>query len=92
MTTEQLPRGIWYEAAKQRFRVRKYHNKVAYLWGYYRTYEEAKEALKELEAYLATIPKERKNRRRKPVSAPTLGNTANSIRERQATDPNISRR
>jgi len=90
--TEELPRGIWYEAPKQRFRVRKYHNKVAYLKGYYRTYAEALVALEELEEYLSTIPKERKDRRRKPVSRPTLGNTADSIRERQSTDPNILKR
>lgn len=90
--TNTLPRGIWYEAPKQRFRVRKYHNKVAYLKGYYRTFEEAQVALVELEAYLSTIPKERKDRRRKPVSRPTLGGTAASIRERQSIDPNILRR
>ena len=90
--TNTLPRGIWYEAPKQRFRVRKYHNKVAYLKGYYRTFEEAQVALAELEEYLSTIPKERKDRRRRLVSRPTLGGTAASIRERQSIDPNILRR
>lgn len=87
-----LPRGIWYEAPKQRFRVRKYHNKVAYLKGYYPTFSEALIALEELEDYLSTIPKERKDRRRTLVHRPTLGGTAASIRERQSTDPNILRR
>jgi len=90
--TTILPRGIWYEAPKQRFRVRKYHNKVAYLKGYYPTFIEAQAALDELEEYLLTIPKERKDRRRKLVSHPTLGATAASIRERQSIDPNILRR
>lgn len=89
---DELPRGIWYEAPKRRFRVRKYHNKVSYLKGYYRTFEEAKAALEELEAYLATIPKERKKRTAKPVSEPTLAGTADAIRERQKTDPNITKR
>ena len=86
--TETLPKGIWYEAPKTRFRVRKYHNKVAYLQGYYRTLSEAKDALVELEQYLSRIPKERKSRRSKS-HRPTLGDTMTSIRERQATDPNI---
>ena len=90
--TDTLPKGIWYEAPKQRFRVRKYHNKVAYLKGYYPTFEEASVALDELEEYLLTIPKERKDRRRKLVQRPTLGGTAASIRERQSIDPNILRR
>lgn len=89
---DTLPRGIWYEAPKQRFRVRKYHNKVAYLKGYYPTFTEAQVALVELEKYLSTIPKERKDRRRQAVHHPTLGNTAASIRERRSTDPNILRR
>lgn len=92
MTVETLPRGIWYEAPKRRFRVRKYHNKVAYLKGYYRTFEQAVSALYELEEYLSNIPKVRKERRSKPVTRPTLGGTADSIRERQATDPNILKR
>ena len=54
---DTLPHGIWYEAPKRRFRVRKYHNKVTYLKGYYRTFEEALAALEELNAELALIPK-----------------------------------
>jgi hypothetical protein len=92
MSDDTLPRGIWYEAPKRRFRVRKYHNKVAYLKGYYRTFDEAKEALSELESYLATIPKERKKREARPVSEPTLAGTADAIRDRQESDPDIMSR
>ena len=90
--SETLPRGIWYEAPKRRFRVRKYHNRVSYLKGYYRTFDEAKKALAELEAYLSTIPKERKKREAKPVHKPTLAGTADAIRDRQESDPEIMRR
>jgi hypothetical protein len=92
MSDDIFPRGIWYEAPKRRFRVRKYHNKVSYLKGYYRTFDEAKAALDELESYLATIPKERKKREARPVSKPTLAGTAEAIRSRQQSDPGIMNR
>ena len=92
MSDKIFPKGIWYEAPKRRFRVRKYHNKVAYLKGYYRTYEEAETAMAELESYLSTIPKERKKREAKPVPLPTLAGTANAIRDRQELDPDIMKR
>ena len=60
----RLPKGLWYEAPKRRFRVRRYHNKVTYLRGYYRTLEEAVAALDELNAELALIPKDRRPSRK----------------------------
>ena len=90
--SDTLPRGIWYEAPKRRFRVRKYHNRVSYLKGYYRTFIEAKQALAELETYLSTIPKERKKREAKPVPRPTMSGTASAIRDRQESDPKIMKR
>ena len=83
MSTEELPRGIWYEAPKRRFRVRKYHNGVSYLKGYYRTFEDAQGALTELETYLSTIPKQRKKRESSSPPDPTLSGTAKSIRSRE---------
>lgn len=83
MSTEELPRGIWYEAPKRRFRVRKYHNGASYLKGYFRTFDEAKEALVELETYLSTIPKQRKKRESSSPPDPTLSGTAKSIRSRE---------
>lgn len=59
----KLPKGIWYEAPKRRFRVRRYHNKVTYLKGYYRTFDQAQAALNELNDELSLIPKEKRNRR-----------------------------
>lgn len=55
---ERLPKGLWYEAPKRRYRVRRYHNKVTYLKGYFRTLDEAVAALDELNADLAKIPKD----------------------------------
>lgn len=65
-TIAQLPKGLWYEAPKRRFRVRRYHNKVTYLKGYYRTYERAVAALTELNTELALIPKDIRRRRESP--------------------------
>lgn len=65
---DTLPRGIWYEAPKRRFRVRRYHNKVTYLKGYYRTFDEALAALEELNAELDLIPKVKQRRRGRPGS------------------------
>jgi len=90
--SDTLPRGIWYEVPKRRFRVRKYHNRVSYLKGYYRTFEEAEVALAELESHLSTIPKERKKREAKPVHEPTLAGTADAIRDRQESNPQIMKR
>lgn len=59
----KLPKGIWYEVSKRRFRVRRYHNKVTYLKGYYRTFDRAAAALHELNEELSLIPKEKRNRR-----------------------------
>jgi hypothetical protein len=64
-TLSRLPRGLWYEAPKRRYRVRRYHNKVVYLKGYYRTLEAALAALEELNQELALIPKQPRKPRTK---------------------------
>lgn len=74
-TEAQLPKGIWYEAPKRRFRVRRYHNKITYLKGYFRTFDDAEAALSELNAELALIPKDKRRRRESD------GNTAGPARE-----------
>lgn len=53
----RLPRGLWYENAKRRYRVRRYHNKVVYGPYYFRTLEAAVARLNELNEELAAIPK-----------------------------------
>lgn len=92
----KLPKGIWYEADKHRYRVRRYHNKVAYLKGYYKTYEEAKAAWEELGEHLARVPKLPRRKRGTPLEAPvpvnSLSGTAQAIRDRQAFDPDVLKR
>lgn len=58
MDISSLPKGIWYEAPKRRYRVRKYHNKVVYGPFYYRTLEGAMTRYQALCEELAQIPKE----------------------------------
>lgn len=83
MSANELPRGIWYEAPKRRFRVRKYHNGTSYLKGYYRTFGEAQDALTELQEYLSTIPKQRKQRTNASPPDPSLAGTAKSVQSRE---------
>lgn len=65
-TSHKLPRGVWYEADRKRYRVRLYHNNVCYHAGYYRTLDAAIKAYESLKAKLAEIPKTRR-RHRDPV-------------------------
>lgn len=91
-----LPRGIWYESEKKRYRVRKYHNKVPYLKGYYRSYGEAVEALEELERELARIPKLPRRRRGNPTQAPvpatSVSGIIGAVQQRQQFDPALLKR
>lgn len=54
--TDKLPRGIWFDAEKNRYRVRRYRNGKAYL-RYRRTREAALTVHAELKEELAKIPK-----------------------------------
>ena len=57
-----LPRGIWFEADRQRYRIRRYRNGRAYL-AYRETEEEAREVFEAMAAKLSTIPKLRRGER-----------------------------
>lgn len=63
------PKGLWYEAPRRRYRVRKYHNNVVYGPYYFRTLEDALIKLDEVNAMLEHIPKERQY----DLSSPTQG-------------------
>jgi adenylate cyclase class IV len=52
----KLPRGIWYERDRERFRIRKYRNGRAFVQ-YRDTLGEALQALKEIESKVQSIPK-----------------------------------
>jgi len=62
MSILSLPKGVWYEADKRRYRVRRYHNKVVYGPYYYRTLEAAMTKHESLDDFLQTIPKTRRPR------------------------------
>lgn len=56
----RFPKGLWYEAPRRRYRVRKYHNNIVYGPFYFRVLEDALVRLNELNDELADIPKERR--------------------------------
>lgn len=74
-------RGIWYEAEKNRYRVRKYRNGKAYLI-YVSTEAEARRVLEQIKAIISTIPRRtRKERETRPNEAPKFGSLAKQARE-----------
>jgi hypothetical protein len=64
-TLSRLPKGLWYEAPKRRFRVRRYHNKIVYGPMYFRTLDQAMAELDALNARLSAIPKDKRPSRKK---------------------------
>lgn len=67
-----LPRGIWFEAPRGRYRVRKYRNGTPYLV-YCKTEAQARAALKDLQDTLMSEPKlKRGERLRGDVPAATF--------------------
>ena len=54
------PRGVWYEASNQRWRVRRYRNRKAFLVGYFDTLAEALSAHSQLDTQLQTIPQRKR--------------------------------
>lgn len=58
MNEHPLPRGIWFESARDRYRVRKYRNGKPHLI-YCKTEVQARAALRELEQALLADPKQR---------------------------------
>lgn len=51
-----LPKGVWHEKNKKRYRVRLYKNKEAYNGGYYTSLNQALIAWQKLKNKLALIP------------------------------------
>lgn len=56
----RFPKGLWYEAGRRRFRVRRYHNNIVYGPWYYRTIDDALLKLAEVNTMLKDIPKVRR--------------------------------
>ncbi len=55
---KQLPRGVWFEAKYNRYRVRLYRYKRAFLKGYFKEEADALTGLAELQDYLAKLTKD----------------------------------
>lgn len=75
-----LPRGIWFETKRKRYRVRKYRNGQPHLV-YCRTEEAARAALRDLEHALKTEPKKRGARMRGTVPAATFDAVLAALRK-----------
>ena len=58
-----LPKGIWYEKSRNRYRVKLYKNATPHLAGYFRTPAEALQAYHKLKNKLNKIPKTRKQKK-----------------------------
>jgi hypothetical protein len=75
-----LPRGIWHDVEKNRYRVRLYRNGKAYL-RYRKTLSEALDAYDELKKKLANIPvMSREEARRGVVPKATFSSMAKALR------------
>lgn len=77
-----LPRGIWFESSRDRYRVRKYRNGVPHLI-YCKTEAQARAALKDLQAMLETEPKVRTsgNRLKGAVPAATFSALVKAVQK-----------
>ncbi len=83
-----LPRGIWHEKSKRRYRVRKYRNKVSYLVGYFKTEPDARAALKRLNTKLAAIPKNKRGEAPPtPVHPSTFLGATQNAKEKSGQNP-----
>lgn len=78
--TEKLPRGIWFDGEKNRYRVRKYRNGKSYL-RYRRTLDAALKVFDELSKELTKIPKlTREQMKRGVVPRATFKGMAKAMR------------
>lgn len=91
--SKKLPRGIWYEAKYNRYRVRLYRNKVPHLIGYFPTEEAAVKALEILKERLKKIPKRSRRDSKAPASPPknAFADLAKRIHSERAEDPRTYR-
>jgi hypothetical protein len=74
-----LPRGVWFEAARNRYRIRRYRNGRPYI-AYRDTPEEAKKAYEEISRKLEAVPKlKRGERKQGPVPVGTFAGLTKAL-------------
>ena len=78
-----LPRGMWYDVEKRKFRVRLYRNRRPLHGGYHDEIECAIRSLVELESFREQIP-ERRNRRASPATL-NFGDVCSNLFSNQRT-------
>ena len=79
---QNLPRGIYYEEKKRRFRVRLYRNNSTFVGGYFPTSELALAAWVALKAKLDAIPKLKRNQKEtRRTFLPSIAGIFHTIRE-----------
>jgi nicotinic acid phosphoribosyltransferase len=79
---DKLPRGIWYEVKKKRYRVRLYRNNSPFLFGYYPDIHEAIAALAKLRYQLKEIPKLKRNQKEeRKLHKPNIAGILQTITE-----------
>jgi len=87
-----LPRGIFYEKKKRRYRVRLYRNNCVHFGGYYRSYAEAEAAWEKLKRKLRRIPKLARNAKPEhKIFAPDLHGISKAIKAEKFRNPNSVR-
>lgn len=69
MPTQKLPRGLWFDAERNRWRVRLWRNTKMFI-SYHDTYEEALSAHTALKAVTRMVPKRVRRTRTEPVGTP----------------------
>lgn len=79
--SDGLPRGVWYEESRNRYRIRKYRNNKPYLL-YRATREEALEAYKQLCEKVAKIKRHKRGEKISgPVPTSTFAGLAQAVQE-----------
>lgn len=90
--TTNLEKGIYYEPAKKRYRVRLYRNNCVHAGGYYHSYLKALDAWKKLKHKLNEIPKDiRHQKTQHPIHRPTIEGLSTALQEEQFRNPKALR-
>lgn len=90
--TTNLEKGIYYEPAKKRYRVRTYKNNCVHFGGYHPTYEKALTAWHEVKKKLTNIPKNPRNVKTiKKAHNPNIEGLGTALKEEKYRNPSAMR-